>query len=109
MRRGLTEYVGKYNVFSELANANTGLKFGQLIRGEVDKAQANVKRLLIRGARIRCNAVAAVPTVPNIRPRRLKVVQIEVHRLPTETLLDSGTVADLMSEKLCKKLNLSFE
>ena len=108
-KEGLTEYVGKYNVISELANANTGLTFGQLIRGDGEKAKSDIKRLLARGARVRRNVTAAVSTSSNVRPRRLKVVQIRAHGLPSEALLDSGAVPNLISEKFCKKLNLTFE
>ena len=108
-REGISDYVGKYDVVSELANASTGLTFGQLIRGDGEKAKSEIRRLLTRGTRVRRNVAAAVPgSSLTVRPRRLKVVQIKTFGTDAEALLDSGAVPNLISEKLCKKLSVDF-
>lgn len=90
-------------------NASTSLTFGQLIRGDGEKAKSEIRRLLTRGARVRRNVTDAVPgSSPNLRPRRLKVVKIKIFGLDTEALLDSGAVFNLISSKLCKKLSVDF-
>ena len=38
-KAALREHVRKYNVIAELANASSGLKFGQLIRGDAEAAK----------------------------------------------------------------------
>ena len=108
-REGISDYAGKYDVISELANASTGLTFGQLIRGDGEKAKSEIRRLLTRGTRVRRNVAAAVPgSSLTVRPRRLKVVQIKTFGTDAEALLDSGAVPNLISEKLCKKLSVDF-
>ena len=47
-KAALQEHVGKYNVVSELANAPSGLTFGQLVRGDAEGASREIKRLLSR-------------------------------------------------------------
>lgn len=67
-KQGLSEYFGKYDVVSGLANASSSLTFGQLIRGDGDQAKTDIRRLLTRGASLRRNVTAAVDSSLNLRP-----------------------------------------
>lgn len=107
-KQGLSEHSAKYDVVSELANASTNLTFGQLIRGDGEKAKSDIRRLLSGGAKLRRNVTAAV-SAPKIRPRRLKVVKIKVYGMDSEALMDSGAVPNLISERLCNILSLPFD
>lgn len=56
-----------YGVLAELANASSSLAFGQLVHDDGNKAKANIRRLLSRGARVRTGSTTLV-TAPKTRP-----------------------------------------
>ena len=102
-KTSLQEHVGKYNVISELANASSGLTFGQMIRGDADVAKNEINRLFAKqGSRGRTFAGHA-----NMKLRRLRVVTLKVYGTEAEALLDSGAVPNIISPKLVAKLSLS--
>ena len=102
-KTSLQEHVGKYNVISELANAPSGLTFGQLIRGDADVAKKEIGRLFTKqGGRRRVFAGHA-----DMKPRRLRLVTLKVYGTEGEALLDSGAVPNIISPKLVVKLCLS--
>lgn len=59
---------------ASVANAGTGLTFGEPIRGDGERARLDIRKLLPLNAKIRKSVNAAVTTSALIRPRRLKVV-----------------------------------
>lgn len=69
-----------------------------------DKGKDHIRRLLCRSARVRRSSTVAAAG-PKTRSRYLKAVQIKVYGYKTTALVDSGAVPNLISEKLCKKLN----
>lgn len=59
-KQGLDGYAAMYDTLTELAIASSCLTFGQLIQGDGDKAKADNRRFLYRGARARRSTTAAV-------------------------------------------------
>ena len=102
-RTSLQEYVRKYNVISELANASFGLTFGQLVRGDAEASKKEIVRLFAK-QRVRGRAFAGHA---DTRSRRLRLVTVKVYATKAQALLDSGGVPNIISPKLASKLCLS--
>ena len=99
------EHVGKYNVVSELANAPSGLTFGQLVRGDSEGARKEMKRLLTR----KSGRSRSFAGHMNIFPRSLRVVTVQVYGTDAQALQESGAVQNIMSPHLMKSLSLTPE
>ena len=98
----LSRRVEKYDLLDEIAQAPTGLKFGQLVRGDALEAQKELKRLLVsRSSR----KVATIDS--SAIPRKLRLVEAQVESRPSLVLFDSGSVPNIMSLKMCGELGLS--
>ena len=104
-KKELSEHVGKYDVTSELANAPTGMTFGQLIRGDGDDAKKEIRRMFSKNVKTR--RVVAAPV--SKQPRSLKIIAVQVYGTLVEALLDSGAVPNLISARLCEEIVISYE
>ena len=102
-KTSLQEYVRKYNVISELANASSGLTFRQLVRGDADVAKREIVRLFAK-QRVRGRTFAGHA---DTRSRRLRLVTVKVYGTEAQALLDSGAVPNIILPKLASKLCLS--
>lgn len=102
---GIPEHVGKYKVLEEPARAPSGLTFGQLIRGDADDAKVEIRKALAKGARAGRSVIAQAED--GAQHRQLKVVTVRMYGTPTQALLDSGAVPNLMSACLADTLYLS--
>lgn len=91
----ITTFVQWYNIFAELASAPCGLTFGQLLRGEVQEACTQLKKILRSSAKV--NSFASPVTGA---PRRLKLVSISIIGNGKKVLFDSGAIPNLMSAGL---------
>lgn len=104
-KASLEEHVRKYNVVSELANAPSGLTFGQLVRGDAESARKEINRLLTKKVRRGRGFAGHAET----RPRRLRLVTVQVYGSDAQALLDSGAVPNIVSPQLVKRLSLTPE
>ena len=86
---------------SSLANAPSGLKLGQLIRGDGDEAKKEIRRLF--NNRLRRPVAASIGTLP----KRLKVVSVYVYGTQIRALLDSGAILNVMNASVASELSLS--
>lgn len=75
-KQSLSEYCTKYDVLSELAKANSNLTFGEMIRGDGDKAKTDCRGLLSRGATVPSSITAATAT-PKTRPVASRSFQLK--------------------------------
>ena len=104
----LAEQVGPYDLFHELANASTGLKFGHVLRGDAREAEKHLRRLF-RTLRRQAKKVGAV--LPNQAKRHtsktLKLTQVQIYATEVAALLDTGAVPNLISAELVDHLNLA--
>ena len=100
-KNAVQEHSGKYDVVSSLANAPSGLTFGQLIRGDGDEAKKEIRRLFT--SRPRRPVAASIGTLP----KRLKVVAVQVYGTQMTALLDSGAIPNVMNASVASKLSLS--
>ena len=100
-KNAVKEHSGKYDVVSSLANAPSGLKFGQMIRGDGDEAKKEIRRLF--NSRPRRPVAASIGTLP----KRLKVVSVQVFGTQMRALLDSGAISNVMNASVASKLSLS--
>ena len=104
-KAALQEHVGKYNVVSELANAPSGLTFGELVRGDAEGARREMKRLLSR----KLGRSRGFAGHTDLFLRRLRVIIVQVYGTDAQALLDSGAVPNIMSLYLMKRLSLTPE
>lgn len=79
-----------------------------MVRGDGDKAQADVRFLLSCDARAHISSTAAV-AAPKTCLRCLKVVQIEIYEYKIRELLDSGAVRNPVPERPYDKLKLEVD
>lgn len=107
-KQGLGRYAAIYNVVTKLANASSSLTFGQLARGDGEKAEADILRSISRGAKARKSPAAAI-TASKTFPRRISAAQIKFYGQKTKALSNSGAVPSLVSAKLCSKVNLEAD
>ena len=100
-KSAVQEHSGKHDVVSSLANAPSGLTFGQLIRKDGDEAKKKIRRLFT--SRPTCPVAASIGTLP----KRLKVVSVQVYGIQMRALLDSGAIPNIMNASVASKLSLS--
>lgn len=70
----LQEHCGKYNVIEELANAATGLPFGQMVPRDADDARKDIRRVS-EGKGIRNVGVGNISRTA----KQLNVVPVKMH------------------------------
>ena len=92
-KSGTQEHVRKYGVLPELANAPGGLTFRQLVRGDADEVNMEIRRLLTKGGQ----RVRAIAAHVDTRPRRLRLVPVRIYGMEAKALLDSGATPNRMS------------
>ena len=88
---------------SELANAPSGLTFGQLVREDAEGARKEMKRLLSR----RLGRSRGFAGHMDVVQRRLHVVTVQCYGTDAQALLDSGAVPNIMSPHRMKRLSLT--
>lgn len=97
-----------HGVVTELFSGSFSLTFGQLVRADGDKAEADIRRLLFRGARFRRNSTVAV-AAPETRPHLLEGVEVKIYGYKAKSFLDSRAAPGLLLEKPCNDLNLGVD
>lgn len=108
-KKVIQQHVGAYDVISQLANAPSGLTFGQLMRGDSKEAEKELRRLFtpLKARAAPRKASKANPAVNPKGDRVLKVVPVQIYGTSTSALLDTGAVPNLISEELAKHLKLN--
>lgn len=98
----LKEHVKKCDVIAELANAQSGLAFGKVVRGDADLVKKEVNRLFAR----RAEQKKALAGHAHIRERHLSLINIHVYSTESQALFDTGAVPNIMSPQLINWLLL---
>lgn len=102
----LKESAGQYDLLLELANASSGLTFGQLLRGDASEAKRQMDRLLsARGQKVTVVDEASPP--PN--SKCLELAKLKIYGSDVYSLMDSGAIPDVISRSLCERLKLEPE
>lgn len=102
-KSSLKEHVKIYDVISELANAPSGLKFAQLVRGDADLAKKTINRLFPK----RATRKQALAGNAEIRARRLCLINISVYGPERQNALGTGAVPNIIYPQLMQRLSLT--
>ena len=105
----LGKRVEQYDLLSSLAQASSGITFGQIARGDVDSVRRDLQKIF--SGKVRKSAVHVTKdedgkTDDPSPPNRHQLVSVTVYSEPVYALLDSGAIPNVMSMKFAKKLNL---
>ena len=103
-KKVLQDHVGKYDVVGELANASTGLTFGQLLRGDAAEAAKEIRRLFSPLKNRRLSKAAPALNVQN--KRVLMVAPVRIFGREIRALLDTGAIPNIISADLARQLCL---
>lgn len=98
----------KFDLLSGLAQAATGIAFGQLARVDAEDARKEMRKLFVAPTRRVQRKIAFISSnTPVSRPSsRLSMIDIMTHAYPVRALHDSGSTPNIMSLKLVEKLQL---
>lgn len=97
----LQEHVDSYKLITELAGAPTGLRCGNLLRGDANEARKVLKPSLSRNStKVRSLVLSAAFGLP----LRTTVVFMSIYRTETHGILDTGAVPDRITETLYRQL-----
>ena len=116
-------YVEQYNVISAIANADSGMKIGQLFRGDAEAAQKVLVKLLnpfnttalaaavtdSQPKEVDENTQNFVAPVTEPHARRLKMVDVMVHGNKFQALFDSGAVPNLIETNIVLQMRLGAD
>ena len=112
-RKSILEALGKrveqYDLLNNLAQAESGITFGQIARGDVDNIRKDLQKVLSGRVKKTPLNVAGEEEEGHVPPNRHQLVLLTVHSEPVYALLDSGAIPDIMSARLAEKLKLEVE
>ena len=98
----LSRRVERYDLLDEIAQAPTGITFGQLVRGDAQEAQKELKKLLVS------RSSKKVATINSYAiPRRLRLVEALLESRSSLVLFDSGSVPNILSHRVCEELGMT--
>lgn len=101
----------KYDVVSALTNAQSGLTFGQLWKGDATGARKELQRIIGKG-KLKMTVVEEVKTKNELNleedsdDRYLGVSVIRIHGTKLFALMDSGATPNVFSPQVVKRLSL---
>ena len=91
---------------SSLAQASSGITFGQIARGDVDNVRRDLQKILsgkVRNSAVHVTNEEEDNAVDHSPPHRHQVIRVTVYSEPFYALLDSGAMPNVMSMKFDKK------
>ena len=112
-RKSILQALGKrveqYDLLNNLAQAEAGITFGQIARGDVDNVRKDLQKILSGRFKNPSLNVAGEDEEEHVPPSRHQLVMLTVYSEPVYGLLDSGAIPDIMSSRLAEKLKLEVE
>ncbi len=105
----LGKRVEKYGLISSLAQAQAGFTFGYIACGDVDFPENELHRI-VSGKMDRAQLYSAGKNgVHGVSISRHLLVRVQVYSKYTTALFESGTIPNVMSHKMVKKLHLRVQ
>ena len=104
--QALRKRVEKYDLINNLAQAPTGITFGQITRGDVDFAKADLQKIL-SGRLNRATVTSAdKDQVHGLSMSRHLLVRVRVYSESELALFGSGPIPNVMYRKMADKLHI---
>ena len=105
----LGKRVEKYDLTNRLAQAQAGITFGHISRGDTDFFKNELHRILSGKMGRAVVNFAGKDEVHGVSMSRHLLVRIQVYSESTMSLFDSGAIRNVMSHKMVKKLHLRMQ
>ncbi len=102
----LGKRVEKYDLIQNLAQAEAGITFGHIARGEIEFAKNELQRILSGKLGRTIVKFAGKDEVHGISMSRHLLVRVQVYSESPMTLFDSGAIPNVMLHKMVRKLYL---
>ena len=101
----MSKRVEQYDLLTSLAQASSGITFGQIDRGDVDNVRKELQKALSGKSKKSSVNATGEHGEGFVPPNRHQVVRLTVHSEPVYALLDSGAIPNVMSLELARRLN----
>ncbi len=101
--------IGKYDLINNSAQAQAGITFGHIARGDIESAMNELLKILPdKLARTIVN-FAGRDEVHGVSMSQYQLVRVQVYSKSTMALFDSGAIPNVMSDQMVKKLHLPMQ
>ena len=101
--------VEKYDLLNNLAQAQAGIIFGHIARGDIDFAKNELQKILSGKMSRTIVNFAGKDEVRGVSMSRHLLVRGQIYSKSTMALFDSGAIPNIMSHKMVKKLHLRMQ
>ena len=105
----LRKRVEKYDLINNLAQAQAGITFGHIARGDIDFAKNELQRILSEKMGRSIVNFAGKDEAHGLSMSRNLLVQVHVYSESTMALFDSDAIPNVTSQKILKKLHLCMQ
>ena len=102
--QALGERAERYDFLNSLARAPAGITFGQFANGDVDKVRKELQKIIAKKVTRSVVNVTSEDGQRQVPPNLHQFVRLSVYSEPVYGLLDSGAIANVMSDTLADKL-----
>ena len=104
----LRDRAERYDFLNSVASAPTGIMFGQIANGDIESVRKQLLSIVSKRRSKPAVHMASEQEKDVLPPNQHQVVQLTVYSEPDFSFLDSGTIANVMSDRLANKLKLSL-
>ena len=104
--QALSKRVEKYDLINNLAQAPAGITFGQIARGDIDFAKADLQKILSGRLNRATVTFADKDQVHGLSTSRHLLIRVRVYSESTLALFYSGAISNVMSRKMVEKLHI---
>ena len=102
----MSRRVEKYDLINNLAQASAGITFGQIDRGDIDFAKADLQKILSGRLNRATVTFADKDQVHGLSMWRHLLIRVRVYSESTLALFDPGAIPNVMSRKIADKLHI---